>query len=136
MPIAAAMHDLRHARLLTDREDGFTLIELIVVVAIIGILLTIPITSFVVFRDRGNDAAAKADVRVIEPSIEGYFGDQDTYVGMTVAGLKSTYDSGIVTSLYQLADLTATGYCVQATSGGRTWHHVGPGGLPTAGACP
>ncbi len=67
------------------------------------------VTSFVVFRDRGNDAAAKAATRLIEPSVESYVGDRDTYAVMTVAGLKSTYDSGTVTPLYRLSDLSTTG---------------------------
>jgi type IV pilus assembly protein PilA len=125
-----------------QREEGFTLIELLVVIVIIGILLAIAVPSYLGFRDRANDSAAKANIRAAVPSAEAYYSDNGNYTGMTTANLKSTYDSGLKTTgshpvTLPAASLTASTYCFQATgAAGNDFHFSGPGGEVVAGACP
>jgi type IV pilus assembly protein PilA len=48
-----------------NREDGFSLIELMVVVMIIAILIAIAIPSFLGFRKNAQDRAAQSDLRTV-----------------------------------------------------------------------
>src|SRR5689334_256720 len=97
-------------------EKGFTLIELLVVMIILAILTAIAIPSYLSFRDRANKSAAGADLRAAIPSVEAFFSDHGTYSGMTVGFLQTAYDQSIDPSIITLSGLTATTYCVQATS--------------------
>ena len=69
-------------RLDGNSEQGFTLIELLVVIIIIGILLAIAVPSYLGFRDRAANNAAKANLRAALPSAEAYYADNGTYAGM------------------------------------------------------
>ncbi len=120
----------------TGDERGFTLIELLVVVIILGILTAIAVPSYLSFRGRSNDAAAKANVRTIIPDIEQYNADNNGYLGMTMTGLQATYDASIDPSKYNLKSVTATSYCVDSSSGTSTWNKAGPNAQIVVGACP
>ena len=66
-------------------KKGFTLIELMIVIAIIGILAAIAIPQFAEYRQRGFDARAKSDLRNVATAEEAYFVDYEVYKACTQA---------------------------------------------------
>lgn len=65
---------------------GFTLLELLVAMAILGILAVISLTSFGTVREKGRDSRRKQDIQSISKSLEMYYNDYGRYPGGSATG--------------------------------------------------
>ena len=60
-------------------RKGFTLVELMIVVAIIGILAAIAIPNFLKFQAKSKTSEAKTNLKAIYVTETGYFGENNTF---------------------------------------------------------
>jgi type IV pilus assembly protein PilA len=67
-------------RLNLKKREGFTLIELMIVVAIIGILAAIAIPNFLRFQLRAKAGEGKVNLAAIRTAEEGFFAEFSTYI--------------------------------------------------------
>ncbi len=68
------------------KKNGFTLIEILIVVGIIGLLASVVLSGLGSVRGRGRDARRAADLRFVQQSLELYYTRCQRYPGGTASG--------------------------------------------------
>jgi type IV pilus assembly protein PilA len=111
------------------QEKGFTLIELMIVIAIIGILAAIAIPQFSSYRQRSFNAAMMSDLRNAATAQEALFTDSLSYTNtpadLTTRGYSPSSNVTLAITAASTSQYTMT---TTHTSGTKTWTLTGPGG--------
>ena len=76
------------------KKRGFTLIELMIVVAIIGILAAIAIPNFLKFQARTRQSEAKANLKAIFTSMKAHYAEKTAYNDCSAAFCGWTMEAG------------------------------------------
>ncbi len=103
-------------------DDGFSLIELLVVVLIVGILAAIAIPSFLNVTTKANDSAAKTQVGTLQTTIKAFaMENSGSYEGATLAKLQRiepTLRDQTTAVAEPITHLSATGFTIESEAVG------------------
>ncbi len=100
-------------------ESGFTLVETLVVVSIIGVLSAIAIPQYANYKQQALDSDARSCLHHLATALEGYYVATNDYTAATIPDLEASYGfrpSSGVTATITTADTTH--YIVTASAAG------------------
>lgn len=117
---------------LADEESGFTLLELIIVIFVLGILTAIAVPTFISLQARADKGAAMTNVRAVTSDVEAYYADNGTFDGISAAVLQANYDKSIEVALVQIVSVGGTSFMICSKSHGYFGYKLGPAAVISA----
>ena len=102
-----------------NQDKGFTLVELLIVIVILGILATVTVFAVRGITDKGKDNACQIEAKTIETAAEAYYAQEGNDPGgiTTLATLGFLKDDPSTDWQYVAGYGTASAYVTPSTTG-------------------
>lgn len=111
---------------LKARSGGFTIVELLIVIVVIGILATLVIVTFAGIQQKGRDSQRKTDINAVQGHVEAFYAQNGYYPSRTNlndGAWRSTNTKGLDPAA--LADPKNAGtVTLDATPAANTYHYA------------
>jgi len=115
---------------LNRKQQGFTIVELLIVIVVIGILAALVITTFTGIQQKARDTERTTDVKAIHGQVEAYYaqnGKYPTLGNLNDSSWRGTNMKGLdAEALKDPKDSSATPALVAAAAASRYAYAVGP----------
>jgi prepilin-type N-terminal cleavage/methylation domain-containing protein len=109
---------------LKRRQTGFTIVELLIVIVVIGILAALVLNSFQGVQARARDTERRTDVNAVATQLEVYYNDKNGYpTGTDVSN--TTWQTANLKGADAAAFVDPKGRAINATSSSYTFANTG-----------
>jgi type IV pilus assembly protein PilA len=117
-----------------NKQQGFTIVELLIVIVVIGILAALVITTFTGIQKKARDTERQTDIKAVHGQIEAYYAQNGRYPtltdinnaswrstnmkGLDAEAIKDPKDTAATPVLVAAAAANVYSYDVQRAGGG------------------
>lgn len=112
---------------LTRKQQGFTIVELLIVIVVIGILAALVITTYTGIQAKARNSKRQTDVQSVQTQVEAYFaqnGHYPSYADLSSTSWLSTNMKSLDQSAMHDPSASGTAITLSQTAGANTYQYA------------